>query len=111
MLAVAFDRSGLRIATGSTDQTARVWRAGTSRPFTTLFGHTSYVDDVAFGPGGVLVTASGDGTARTWHADGVAARALRGHRGPVRKAEFAADGTVVTAARTERSASGTPART
>jgi len=96
VLAVAFDRSGLRIATGSTDQTARVWRAGTSRPFTTLFGHTSYVDDVAFGPGGVLVTASGDGTARTWHADGVAARALRGHRGPVRKAEFAADGTVVT---------------
>jgi WD40 repeat protein len=96
VLAVAFDRSGQRIATGSTDQTARVWRAGTSRPFTTLFGHTSYVDDVAFGPGRVLVTASGDGTARTWRADGVSAQALRGHRGPVRKADFAADGTVVT---------------
>ncbi len=96
VLAVAFDRSGERIATGSTDQTARVWRLRTGRSFTTLFGHTAYVSDVAFGPGGVLVTASGDGTARTWRAEGVPSRVLRGHRGPVRKAEFAADGTVVT---------------
>ena len=96
VLAVAFDRTGERIATGSTDQTARVWRIGTERAITTLFGHTSYVSDVAFGPGDVLVTASGDGTARTWSAEGVPARELIGHRGPVRKAEFSADGTVVT---------------
>ena len=96
VLAVAFDRSGERIATGSTDQTGRVWRAGDGRLFTTLFGHTAYVSDVAFGPGGVLVTASSDGTARTWRAEGVPVRVLRGHRGPVRKAEFAADGSVVT---------------
>ena len=76
VLAVAFDRTGERIATGSTDQTARVWRIGTERAITTLFGHTSYVSDVAFGPGDVLVTASGDGTARTWSAEGVPAREL-----------------------------------
>jgi WD40 repeat protein len=96
VLAVAFDRAGDRIATGSTDQTGRVWRTSTGRLFTTLFGHTSQLLDVAFGPGSVLVTASGDGTARTWRAEGDEARVLRGHRGPVRKAEFAADGTVVT---------------
>jgi WD40 repeat protein len=96
VLAVAFDRTGDRIATGSTDQTGRVWRVGTGRLFTTLFGHTAYVSDVAFGPGRVVVTASGDGTARTWRAEGVPARVLRGHRGPVRKAEFANDGSVVT---------------
>lgn len=96
VLAVAFDRTGDRIATGSTDQTARLWRARNARLLTPLFGHTSYVGDVAFGPGSVLVTASGDGTARTWRADGDPARVLRGHRGPVRKAAFAADGTVVT---------------
>ena len=72
------------------------WRTGTGRSFTTLFGHTQYVSDVAFGPGAVLVTASGDGTARTWRPGGAPARVLLGHRGPVRKAEFAADGTVVT---------------
>ena len=96
VLAVAFDRSGERIATGSTDQTGRVWRARHGRLFTTLFGHTAYVSDVAFGPGDALVTASSDGTARTWRAEGLPARVLVGHRGPVRRAEFAADGSVVT---------------
>ncbi|HET7514682.1 MAG TPA: hypothetical protein VFJ60_07760, partial [Gaiella sp.] len=52
--------------------------------------------DIDFGPGSALVTASGDGTARTWRAEGDEARVLRGHRGPVRKAEFTADGGVVT---------------
>ena len=96
VLAVAFDRAGQRIATGSTDQTARVWRARDGRLFTTLFGHTANVSDAAFGRGGVLVTASSDGTARTWRRDGVPARTLVGHRGPVVKAEFAVDGSVVT---------------
>jgi WD40 repeat protein len=96
VLAVAFDRTGQRIATGSTDQTGRVWRARDGRPFATLFGHTGHVSDIAFGPGQVLVTASGDGTARTWRAEGDEARVLRGHRGPVRKAAFASDGSVVT---------------
>jgi WD40 repeat protein len=96
VLAVSFNRAGTRVATGSTDQTGRVWRTSTGRLFTTLFGHTSHVFDIDFGPGGVLVTASGDGTARTWRAEGDEAKVLRGHRGPVRKAEFVADDTVVT---------------
>jgi WD40 repeat protein len=96
VLAVAFNRTGDRIATGSADQTGRVWRTSNGRLFTTLFGHTSQLLDIAFGARSVLVTASGDGTARTWRGEGVSARVLRGHRGPVRKAEFAADGTVVT---------------
>ena len=72
---MAFDRAGQRIATGSTDQTARVWRARDGRLFTTLFGHTANVSDAAFGPGGVLVTASSDGTART--GGGTACRRAR----------------------------------
>ena len=96
VLTVAFDRGGDRIATGSTDQTGRVWRARDGRPLTTLFGHTSHVSDIAFGPGEVLVTASGDGTARTWRDRGGPARVLVGHRGPVRRAAFASDGSVVT---------------
>jgi WD40 repeat protein len=64
---------------------------------TTLFGHTALVNGVAFGPGSVLATASGDGTARTWRAKGDSARVLLGHEGPVRKVAFASDGRVVTA--------------
>ena len=98
MLAIAFDAAGRsgRIATASTDQTARVWRLPASRSIATLFGHTGPVNDVAFGPGSVLATASGDGTARTWRAEGDQAQVLLGHEGPVRKVEFASDGTVVT---------------
>jgi WD40 repeat protein len=96
VLAVSFNRAGTRVATGSTDQTGRVWRTSTGQLFTTLFGHTSHVFDIDFGPDSVLVTASGDGTARTWTAEGDEAQVLRGHRGPVRQAEFAADGSVVT---------------
>jgi WD40 repeat protein len=98
VLAIALDKSdtaGGRIATASTDQTARVWRLRTGRSVI-LFGHTGPVNDVAFGPGGVVATASGDATARTWRANGDSARTLLGHTGPVRKVEFAADGTVVT---------------
>ena len=34
-----------------------------------LFGHTAPVEDVAFGPDAVLVTASADWTARTWRRE------------------------------------------
>ena len=81
VLAVAFDGRDSASPTGSTDPTARVWRARDGRLFTTLFGHTANVSDAAFGPGGVLVTASSDGTARTWRGDGMPARA-RARRPP-----------------------------
>ena len=64
------------------------------RPYTTLVrAHRLCQRRRASGPGGCIVTASSDGTARTWQAEGGRARILRGHRGPVRKAAFAADGT------------------
>ena len=44
-----------------------------------------------------MVTASGDGTARTWGANGRPLQTLRGHRGAVTAAVFSADGAVVTA--------------
>ena len=37
---VSFDRSGERVATGSSDQTARVWRAGTGILVAVLYLHT-----------------------------------------------------------------------
>ena len=97
VLTVSFDRSGQRVGTGSTDQTARVWRSRTGVLDTLLYGHTGYVQDVSFGADGQVVTASGDGTARTWGANGRPLQTLRGHRGAVTAAVFSADGAVVTA--------------
>jgi WD40 repeat protein len=96
VLVVAYDASGERVGTGSTDQTARLWRADTGDLVTPLYGHTGVVEDVAFGPGGFVVTASGDGTARTWGANGRPVQTLRGHSGAVVAAEFAGPDSVVT---------------
>ena len=48
-------------------------------------------------PAGLVVTASGDETARTWAADGRPIQELRGHTGSVVAAEFAGRDVVVTA--------------
>ncbi len=97
ILTVAFDASGGRVGTGSTDQTARIWKTATGVPIVTLFDHTGVVNDVSFGTGGLVVTASGDATARTWGANGRSLQVLRGHKGAVTGAAFAGPGTVVTA--------------
>ena len=97
MIVVAFDPTSDRVATGSTDQTARIWRGRTGALVTPLYGHTGPVEDVAFGPGGLVVTASGDETARTWAADGRPIQELRGHTGSIVAAEFAGRDVVVTA--------------
>ena len=97
VLSVEIDRTGARLATSSTDQTARVWWTANGVGFAALFGHTAFVADVSFGPAGVLVTASGDGTARTWRANGRPAQTLRGHRGVVTAAAFVSRDLVVTA--------------
>ena len=97
VMVVSFDRTGERVATGSTDQTARVWRTRTGKLVVPLYGHTGFVDDVEFGPNGEIVTASGDGTARTWGGNGRPLEVLRGHRGTVVAAAFAADDVVVSA--------------
>jgi WD40 repeat protein len=65
-----------------------------------LRGHTGPVSSVRFSPDGMtVVTASRDGTARTWDArTGEPLRILRGHFGVVSDASFSPDGQwIVTA--------------
>jgi WD40 repeat protein/DNA-binding SARP family transcriptional activator len=58
---------GLRIATASTDGTARLWDGRTGEPLFSLFGHRAPVLSVDWSPDGSrLVTASEDGTAKVW---------------------------------------------
>ncbi|EXJ79216.1 hypothetical protein A1O3_08717 [Capronia epimyces CBS 606.96] len=68
ILATAFSpESSSRMATGSGDNTARIWDCDTGTPLHTLKGHTSWVLVVSWSPDGkILATGSMDNTIRLW---------------------------------------------
>src|SRR4051812_11128797 len=69
------------------------------RPPRLLRGHADDVYALAFSPGGVLASVSGDGTARLWDpATGRGRAALEGHDGLVYGAAFSPDGKALTTA-------------
>jgi len=64
---VVYSRDGLLIATGSWDNTVRLWDATTGAHVSTLHGHGNWIGSVVFTPDSrSVVSASGDGTIRVW---------------------------------------------
>jgi WD40 repeat protein len=66
---VAFDPSGQRLASGSIDNTVRLWDAATGAELACLRGHESTVRSVAFDPSGRRLASKSDGgETRIWDA-------------------------------------------
>ncbi|MBC7878530.1 MAG: PD40 domain-containing protein [Anaerolineales bacterium] len=64
---VAISPDGKYLATGSVDQTVRLWDMATGETIRVLTGHTYTIDGVVFSPDGkYLLSGSHDGTARLW---------------------------------------------
>jgi hypothetical protein len=85
---VAFSPDGGRIASGSYDNTVKVWNAETGALIRTL-GHTSVVSSVAFSPDGSRI-AAGDDTVKVWDVEtGILIRTLSS---PVATVAFGPDG-------------------
>jgi WD40 repeat protein len=73
VLAVAFDRSGRRLVTGSADDSAQVWELTTGKPVGGRLQHTADVGCVAFSRDDAsryVVSASFDRTAIVWDTTG-----------------------------------------
>ena len=81
--AVAFSADGKLVATGSADQTVRVWDAATGRELQRLSDHHAAIIGVAIGADNAsIVSAGADGSIRVWKP--AAVRVFAGHEGPIR---------------------------
>jgi WD40 repeat protein len=90
---VAISPDGKLLATGSYDNTVKLWDFATGKELHTLKGHTNQVYTVAFSPdGNLLASGSQDKTIRLWDPkEGKFLRELKGHGDTVHTVAFSPD--------------------
>ena len=96
VFSVSFSPDGRTLASGSYDNTIRLWDGVTGEHQQTLTGHTDYVTSVSFSPdGGTLASGGGnqDHTIRLWAGvTGEHRQTLTGHTESVWSVSFSPDG-------------------
>ncbi|KAB0242961.1 protein kinase [Microcystis aeruginosa EAWAG127a] len=81
VLSVAYSPDGRYLASGSGDNTIKIWEVATGKELRTLTGHSSGVYSVVYSPDGrYLASGGGDNTIKIWEvATGKQLRTLTGH--------------------------------
>lgn len=105
---VAFSPDDKILASGSEDETIKLWEVKSGREILTISGHLGYVNSVAFSPDGrILASASDDKTIKLWEVkSGELIRVLGdwrlgeyyGHSGGVTAIAFSPDGKTLASA-------------
>ncbi|WP_347339541.1 WD40 repeat domain-containing protein, partial [Planktothrix sp. FACHB-1355] len=91
---VAFSPDGQTLASGSFDDTIKIWDIRSGKLKTTLTGHSNWVRSVAFSPDGqTLASGSDDNTIKIWDIhSGKLKTTLTGHSDNVNSVAFSPDG-------------------
>ncbi len=93
---VAFASDGTTLASGSGDETVKLWDVATQTNLATL-GHNGWVSSVSFSPDGTtLASGSWDGTVKLWDlTTQTNLVTLEGHTNWVSSVSFSPDGTIL----------------
>jgi len=94
---VAFSPDGCTLASGSYDQTIKLWDMETHREIATLKGHSNTIDSVAFSPDAqMLASGSDDKTVKLWDVKTqTEITTLKGHSDQVKYVAFSPDGNTL----------------
>ena len=94
VLSVAFSPDGQTLASGSWDNTIKLWNLTTGQVIRTLKGHSDWVRAVAVSlDGQMLASGSNDNTIKLWNlATGQQIRTMAGHSYSVSAVAFSSDG-------------------
>ncbi|KAI9893633.1 MAG: hypothetical protein M1814_006429 [Vezdaea aestivalis] len=97
VFSVVFSPDGRVIASGSEDETIRLWDTATGDTLQILKGHSDWVNSVVFSPDGrVIASGSRDNTIRLWDiVTGDILQILKGHSDFVYSVAFSPDGRVI----------------